>query len=59
MIYIFCIPGTVVRRAFYSTSQEAIDIDYSVWKLLSIIKPEDFSVSYTVAEKASLEPIYN
>lgn len=55
MIYIFCIPGTVVRHAIFAASPDKIKIDYTVWKLLSVGRPDDFYVSYTVKEKASLE----
>jgi len=59
MIYIYCIPGTVVRMAVYAESQPKVNLDFSVWKLLSIVGPEQFRIMYTVKEKASLEIINN
>lgn len=59
MIYIYCIPGTVVRMAVYAEKQPQVKLDFTVWKLLSIVPPENFKIMYTAKEKASLEIINN
>jgi len=59
MIYIYCIPGTVVRMAVYAKQSPKVNLDFTVWKLLSIIQPEDFKILYTAKEKACLEIINN
>lgn len=59
MIYIYCIPGTVVRMAVYADQQPEVSLDFSVWKLLSIIPPREFKIMYTAKEKASLTIINN
>lgn len=59
MIYIYCIPGTVVRMAVYAEQLPQVKLDFTVWKLLSIVPPKDFKIMYTVKEKASLEVLSN
>lgn len=59
MIYIYCIPGTVVRMACYAEEQPQVNLDFSVWKLLSIVKPDNFKIMYTSKEKASVEAFNN
>lgn len=59
MIYIYCIPGTVVRMAVYAQQKPQVNLDFTVWKLLSIVPPENFKIMYTAKEKASLEVTSN
>lgn len=47
-MYIFAMPGTPLRRAVFAKSKElaAGKIDRSIWTLESIIRLEEFGVTY-------------
>lgn len=45
--------------ACYAEEQPKVNLDFSVWKLISIVKPDNFKIMYTSKEKASVEAISN
>ena len=61
MIYIFYIPGTVLRWAVASESQLLAEkkVDGKTWKLHSVIPVDQLSITYTEANKLSVHPQSN
>lgn len=58
-LYIYCIPGTPVRRMIGESQLPKVEIDFSVWKLLSIVDACDLNLLYAAKEKAIMEPENN